>query len=510
MLRIVFLNVLSLSITGTATGLGILLLKTVFRYKLSVRVHYYVWLVAMLFFLLPFRQLLPQAVPPSPTVGIVWQVLQSAEMPSKEQDIYYTPYQSYISNSNSLDIPFHFLWAAGVMGFFVIQVIRYYRIKRRLLKSSVTCEKLELDALSAAAKRINFYKTVRILRSPLLQTPIAFGLIEPVIVLSDNQIMTENLEMILIHELLHLKQRDLTYKFAALIITGLHWFNPVCYLMLADINSCGELYCDRHAIAILGEEKKTGYCKMLLEATITSNKIPIEPTTSFGSKRKLIKRRIYAIMNDYSYRRYVRVVAVLVIVAVSAFAVACSPVISKPVENPADIIGESSSLTVVNESSETAVSSEETKEYDSSDSLEKTASIVGTESANQPEQAAWMWPVVGSNDIIKRFEGETSHRGIDIATEKGSSVVAAQDGIVIVAKEREGGYGRYIMVDHGGGVQTLYAHCDSLLAKTGQTVKAGDVIAYSGDSGNTPEEELHFEVRINGMYTDPEQYFVTP
>ncbi len=510
MLRIIFLHVLSLSIAGTVAGLGILLLKTVFRHKLSVRVHYYVWLVAMLFFLLPFRQLLPQAAPSLPTAGIVWQALESPAIPSAEQDIHNASLQSDIPSSNSFDIPIHFVWAAGVISFFAIQLIRYYRIKRKLFKNSVTCEKPELDALSAAAARMNFHKPVCMLRSPLLQTPIAFGLIRPIIVLPDDRITTENLEMMLIHELLHLKQRDLFYKFAAMMITGLHWFNPVCYLMLADINSCGELYCDRHVIAILGEEKKRRYCKLLLEATIVSNTSHIEPTTSFGSKRKLIKRRIYAIMNGYSYRRYVRVMAALVIVAVSAFAVACSPVVSKPVENPADVIGESSSLTVANESSEPPVSSEEPQELDSSNSLEETAPMAGTKSADQPEQAAWMWPVVGSTDIIKKFGGESSHTGLDIAADKGSSVVAAQDGIVIVAKELKGSYGKYIMVDHGGGVQTLYAHCDSLLAEIGQTVKTGDVIAYSGDSGNTPAEELHFEVRISGKYTDPEPYFSKP
>ena len=62
------------------------------------------------------------------------------------------------------------------------------------------------------------------------------------------------------------------------------------------------------------------------------------------------------------------------------------------------------------------------------------------------------------------------------------------------------------MIDHGNGLATLYGHCSKLLAKVGQTVEAGDIIALSGSTGRSTGPHLHFEVRVNGQRTDPRYY----
>ena len=105
------------------------------------------------------------------------------------------------------------------------------------------------------------------------------------------------------------------------------------------------------------------------------------------------------------------------------------------------------------------------------------------------------------------FTGERrGHTGMDLAVPTGTSVRAALPGTVTVSTYNRGGYGYYVMIDHGSGLSTLYGHNSQLLARVGQTVEAGDVIALSGSTGRSTGPHLHFEVRINGERTNPRSY----
>ena len=100
------------------------------------------------------------------------------------------------------------------------------------------------------------------------------------------------------------------------------------------------------------------------------------------------------------------------------------------------------------------------------------------------------------------------HLGADYtpAEGEGSDILAVADGKVVKAKWGHTGYGNCIILDHGDGIQTLYAHCHELFVELGDEVKAGDVIASVGSSGNSTGTHLHFELRQNGTYVDPEKY----
>lgn len=99
------------------------------------------------------------------------------------------------------------------------------------------------------------------------------------------------------------------------------------------------------------------------------------------------------------------------------------------------------------------------------------------------------------------------HAGIDIGAAYGTSILAANDGVVIVAGYNAGGYGNYVVINHGGGYSTLYAHCSSLLVSVGQKVSRGQVIAKCGSTGMSTGPHIHFEVQVNGATTNPMQYF---
>lgn len=120
------------------------------------------------------------------------------------------------------------------------------------------------------------------------------------------------------------------------------------------------------------------------------------------------------------------------------------------------------------------------------------------------------WPAPGSSRITSPFgyrihpilKVKKFHTGIDIGVPSNSTIVAVNDGVVIHSNWL-GGYGKVVMIDHGGGIVTLYAHNNSLLVKVGQQVTKGQAITKSGSTGNSTGPHLHFEVRENGDYVDP-------
>lgn len=118
---------------------------------------------------------------------------------------------------------------------------------------------------------------------------------------------------------------------------------------------------------------------------------------------------------------------------------------------------------------------------------------------------AWNWPMIGGISQAYGSKNGDFHHGLDIANASGSIVRAARAGKVTKA-DWFGVYGITVMIDHGNGVQTLYAHNSKLLVKVGDAVSAGEEISLSGNTGNSTGPHLHFEIRHNGRTVDPEDY----
>lgn len=104
------------------------------------------------------------------------------------------------------------------------------------------------------------------------------------------------------------------------------------------------------------------------------------------------------------------------------------------------------------------------------------------------------------------FTGKSKgHGGMDLGVPTGTAIRAALPGTVTISKYSSS-YGYYVMIDHGGGLATLYAHNSKLLVKVGQTVNTGDIVSLSGSTGRSTGPHLHFEVRVNGERTNPRSY----
>lgn len=126
------------------------------------------------------------------------------------------------------------------------------------------------------------------------------------------------------------------------------------------------------------------------------------------------------------------------------------------------------------------------------------------------------WPVPGYTRITSNYGMRTHpitgiyklHTGVDLGAPMGANFVAANDGVVTKAGYN-GAYGNMVIIDHGGGISTLYAHGSEILVTVGQTVKKGDVILKVGSTGYSTGAHAHFEVRVNGQVVNPLPYITT-
>ncbi|QHI71258.1 murein hydrolase activator EnvC family protein [Aminipila terrae] len=144
------------------------------------------------------------------------------------------------------------------------------------------------------------------------------------------------------------------------------------------------------------------------------------------------------------------------------------------------------------------------------------AEILASQSTGTTYKGGTMqWPAPGVTKITSPFgyrihpilKVKKLHTGVDIGAPSGTTIVAANAGTVIKAGWNNS-YGNMIMIDHGGGIVTLYAHNSSLLVKAGDVVSRGQAISKSGSTGQSTGPHLHFEVRVNGNYVDPQSGWI--
>lgn len=129
-------------------------------------------------------------------------------------------------------------------------------------------------------------------------------------------------------------------------------------------------------------------------------------------------------------------------------------------------------------------------------------------------KGSFLWPVPDCTLLTSRFGYrmhpilgyERFHAGVDIGAKDGDTIIASDGGTVAVA-EYSDSYGNYVLINHGNGYTTLYAHMSSMAVEAGQAVAQGDTLGYVGSTGWSTGPHLHFEIRYNDEKTDPEAYF---
>lgn len=381
-------------------------------------------------------------------------------------------------------------------------LFRYTRLMKRLKKSRVPVA--DADALET----LHRFATAKSLKSPptlfyseAVSSPLLAGLLHPFILLPAGAIPSEDLAFALEHELTHLAQGDLLFKAALNLACALHWMNPFAALLRRSFAAACEDSCDETLAATLGSTGRKAYAASLLRFSF--HQPGGQYLSAFASPAKALKKRLEKLLHPSAPSRLLRVVgaATGVLALCAALMAGCglaagagsaspegenNPPPSQPVSLPA-------SLPPSSVASDTTAASSAT-----GDETLPPKDILATV---PPPKGRLLCPVPTATHISRGFV-EDGHRGVDFCAEAGATVVASGSGTVTIA-EYHYSFGNYIVIDHGDGLKTLYAHCKELSVTQGQQVEAGQPIATVGSTGNSSGPQCHLEVTVDDTLIDP-------
>lgn len=248
----VFRIVVILSMIGTAATVLLMALKPITSRAFSAKWQYYIWAAVLVIMVFPIPLKTEKASLPEPPTFLMpaenIQTEQTAESGGETAE-----HRLDWRNGVSL------AWAAGACIYILSALVSYHRFLARKKRGSYAAN-IDISAVAAA---VGLKKTPPVRICADTSPPMLVGVIKPVIYLPDMN-FDDGLHMVLMHELTHYKRRDLFYKWAALIVNGIHWFNPAAYMVTANINEACEISCDAAVTRNMSSEEKKKYMQTIL------------------------------------------------------------------------------------------------------------------------------------------------------------------------------------------------------------------------------------------------------
>ena len=453
-----------------------------------------------------------QLTPPSAFYS-AGQALQHAAQ-SSQAITEATPKGFSLSSVNILTVIF-ILYSVIALVLAGVQILRYRHFIKNLMVNSQTAVSPSLTLqYQGIGEELAIKNLPLLLQSPLLSSPILTGFITPRIILPANCKADEDSVFALQHELTHYKSHDMPLKLFFLAVKTLHWFNPVAHILCRRFNTLCEETCDETLATSFSPVQRKAYAVSLL--SFTESPLPYL-ASGFSLPAKQMQARLQKLLKPVRPKKSVVALSFslfVVLLAGSVFAgcsfsagsaASASSGLLAPSSVPSSLpppssVSVASSLPQSSSSSQPVATSSSASLYIS----EYTESVILAEGKVEE----YTWPVPGHEDVSRGFT-QGAHRGIDIIAPVGTGIVATAGGTVTVAEYHES-FGNYVTIDHGGGLSSLYAHCESLAVKTGDTVTAGQQIATVGSSGNSAGPQLHLEIKQDDTLLDPAQYVTYP
>lgn len=310
--------VVSHSLSGSILALCLWICQLFLKKKLSQTFQYYIWLVVILRFLLPFSY--PQSIlgtvfsaPPvsvyqsedlSPEISeseFSAEAFVTAPSVNTQQETVFIPSEKSEEKSFMLTVPqiLCWIWLLGAAIRFFYQLGCYLIFIKKLKKESALIVDPEVIAISQKAhKMVGVKRWCPLYSTNLSISPGLFGLLHPAILIHSEKIPKDRLYHILLHELTHQKRKDVLYKWLIQLMCCLHWFNPVCFFMAREIEKECELSCDEKVVELIDNRRSYGDTLLYTLRFHNSNLKNSRKETLFLSRdAKLIKERLDAIMS---------------------------------------------------------------------------------------------------------------------------------------------------------------------------------------------------------------------
>ena len=482
---------------GSAMILMVLALRLFLKKHLPRGIFPTLWCAAAV------RLLLPITVP---THLSVWNLLHTpaaAQANGVISDVL-TPFPSLAASSTAkpaADIagisPMLLVWLVCAILLAAYFVIGYTCMVRRFRGTRLAPQ----PSIDALLDRFRFSRDPRICVSNSRRAPLTFGVFRPTVLLpEDLPIGDAQFQLVLAHELAHIRRKDCLRKLLLTVCLCLYWWNPLVWMMVWLANRDMELACDEAVLRALGPDCKKAYALTLLDM---AQRNPKSAPLCSGFAKSSAEERIRAILCFKRIPAWVGIfVSVLFVLTASAFTTqAVNPSVLPEMEPAVQekIPEENVAVSVpVSEPIPTTppIMPEQETESETQPQPEVPAYIFPLEDANAEVTNPYGWQ---AHPVTKQ---KSLHSGVDLAADYGTNVLAVADGTVLDCSY-DAAYGSILTLEHENGVQTQYAHLSEFLVNAGAEVRQGQIIAKTGDSGWATGPHLHLGVLIDGEAVDP-------
>ena len=330
----IFTALLFPSLAGACLAAVILLLRPLTRKVFGYSWHYYIWLAVLIAMLLPVRFSMPQAANTIPAVSSVTQTEQTAQTAQVQNTVATAPapqakpgttllqagtgfIKSVVNNRMNI---IAYVWLAGAVILLLTHLAGYIRLVTKMRKASVPVSCPELAAFTKRKVSVRLWGNT--------SSPFLVGIVKPTLVLPAREFTEEQLNNILRHEMTHLKRHDILYKWAAVFVKCLHWFNPVIWVVTKQMNAECEISCDMAVTRNLSRDEEMSYIDTLLSLLPMGKTRQIPLTTQMASSKKILKRRFIMIKNKRTTNKIISALSAVVAIAMLSTTVFASGVLS--------------------------------------------------------------------------------------------------------------------------------------------------------------------------------------
>ncbi len=345
------LTMAACSITMSALALVFILVTPLLAKWHSAKSRYYAWLVIVIGLIIPFRPFfgdavvkfnIPvEAVAPAVAVGdTATTTSQNINSPNKiTNDMTVASQPRPLSGWEIAVI----IWAAGAVLFLAYNAFKHIRVVRTTRRWQDRIEDGQcFDMLQSIKTEMGINKPIGLYDCPCVSSPMTMGVVRHHILLPHTNFDTDELRHILIHEMVHIRRRDLWFRALTLLATAVHWFNPIVYLAASAIDLLCEISCDDEVVRGADVDSRLRYTETIIGVVKARSKLQTALSTSFYSGKEGMKRRIASIMDTATKRTGPKIAGIVLLVTLGTgfvFATTAVPAIAQPsASNPGDTI----------------------------------------------------------------------------------------------------------------------------------------------------------------------------
>lgn len=367
--------ILSLSLSGSILALLILILKPMMKHKISKAIQYYIWILVLMRLVVPFsfeksimNEVFYQEQVP---IGAITQseINTTNNLPTTVTQEEVERELTYIDNTNNskyfakiTDNIELYIWGLGVILALTINLLGYFRFLKYLKITNIHATEKDIHTLE---KILPKRRNVKLARNKLITTPMLIGVFKPCIVIPDVFFTEKQLSNIFLHEITHLNRGDIAVKWLTMIVTSVHWFNPLVYVIKREINHACELSCDEAVIKEFNSRDKQEYGETLI-SVVSDKKLHVGVMqATMSEEKRTIKERLVSIMKHGKKSKLAVVMSVVLVIGVASLGVllgAC---------------GRSSQKELVEQTEQTQQTEkpEEAEKPDAGEQIEQTGSV---------------------------------------------------------------------------------------------------------------------------------------